>query len=99
MKNTWETKPKKFKKHNGFPIEDLWSLDHWLARELSKRLLAWIDMGPHGYPVNMTYEEWVSQLKLAAESLHNYSIDSDRYFDEGRGAMRWVSDNFEHLWD
>ena len=97
QKNKWDIKPKKFKKKYGFDKRDLWSLDQWLARELSKRLLVWIEIGPHGHPEHMTYEGWIAQLKWAAEELHAYSIDGDH--EQGKIAMYWIANNFYHLWD
>ena len=92
-------KRKKFKKRYGFPPEDLWSLDVWLARELSKRMLVWVEIGPHTHPMNRTHDGWVTELKYNAEALHNYALDADKYFDEGLLAMRWVAVNFPQLWD
>ncbi len=95
-------KQKAFKKKYGFDPTDIWSLDAWLARELSKRIYAWLEVGVMSHPADMTPEEWDSQLRAAADGLRAY-CDEDYYDEEsaqsGVKAMQWITDNFIHLWD
>lgn len=92
-------KEKKFKKKYGFPVKDIYSLDSWLARELSKRIYAWLEVGVMSYPPNLTPEEWEKQLRACADGLHKYASDYPEGMKDGEVAMQWVADNFVGLWD
>lgn len=102
-KDKFDKKKDKFKKEYGFPVEDLWAINHWLSGALSKRLLVWVKSGVMSYPVGMTPEEWEGQVRTAGEALKKYHDEDgtmDKDINENAvAAMQWVTDNWHDLWD
>lgn len=92
-------KPKKFKKKYGFSVEDIYALDYWIARELSLRLLAWLEEGVNSYPPDYTYEQWVEEIKMVADYLYNYTNDDEEIINNAKVAMMWIAVNLNRLWD
>lgn len=81
-----------------FDPHDLYGgLDKWLAHELSRRILAWVEVGV------MNDDDWIEELKTAGEALREYAKPQIRITDtvhkNARDAMFWIAENFGVLWD
>ncbi len=92
-----------FQLKNGFDPRDCWNLDKSLAAWLAPRLKH-LSETSHGFsPQYESFEAWASQLSGTAAVLQKYG-DADFYDDEVnydavQDAIKWVADNFLHLWD
>lgn len=89
----------------GYDDDQIYNIDNWLTRELSKRLFEWVEIGINSYPADRTFEQWEAEVLKAAEGLRDYDMmwedieKVDERSQAGLDAMKWVADNLIHLWD
>lgn len=82
--------------------QELWSLDHTLAKLLLPYLIAFRKMKKYGYPSQITSKEWnqildkmIYSMKMIKEDDLN-SFKNQRKVQEGLDLFsKW----FRHLWD
>lgn len=85
----------------GWDDTALWSLDHHLTKTLGTQLQRMAETA-HGYPDNMTYEQWTSELRRHGQALAAYAaaetLDYDSVYPPVREALQWVTDHLGSLW-
>jgi len=87
----------------GFDDTELWNLDFTIARFVLPRLKAFKTMG-HGYPGNLTFDEWNTILDKMIFSFE-YAANDDKLFGDSEfhetvnEGMQYFADYFFHLWD
>ena len=86
----------------GYSSEDLWSFDTYIAGVIGHALIQLADT-THGYPMNMTEEEWDTFLRHHGAILISYSDDKfdggGELYDRTITSMHAVSEMFGALWD
>lgn len=94
----------------GWDDRSVWSLDTHLARTLSAQLthLAETTHTWPGTPEYPTPETWDQALRNNADVLRVYADNAftepdgpllEQQYRAAQDAIRWVADNFGHLWD
>jgi hypothetical protein len=84
---------------------ELWNLDHTIAKFISEHLRAFVANG-HGYPAEMTFEQWHAKLDGIATRLERYMDRLDLEMDQelevvraGQEAMHELAEILPALWD
>lgn len=95
----------------GYGHRDLWSYDHYLAKQIAKATRELADIA-HGYPTEFQevygdergLQEWQKYLRDIADDLEGYTDwDSHRKsndsYEKGVAAMQRLATKFGSLWD
>jgi len=86
----------------GWADRDVWSLDSYLAKLIGSSIASLRNHG-HGYPSDITLEQWDDVLTRISEPLlayHKHWDDYDnRYIEEAQQALRLLAEHFPSCWD
>lgn len=91
----------------GYSTRDLWSFDTFIAAVVADACENLRDNG-HGYPCEMTVDEWNDVLTRIAEPLKVWAdekfttltFDEEmKRYEKAREAMRLFADNLGSMWD
>lgn len=85
----------------GWAPSDTWSLDQHLCRILGEMLEHLADH-THGWPQSdefPQFADWHTALQRTAEMLLRYEPDDPDAVTNAQGALEWVAEHLQSLWD
>lgn len=82
----------------GYTDNEVWMIDVFLCQRLGSMLALHAD-GARNYPADKTYDEWIGELRSAADGLLAFDPDDADCVRGAQDALHWVADNLTRLWD
>ena len=76
----------------------VWSLDPRRCEHLGSMLARHVDEA-RNHPPELTFGEWIDQLRTASEGLLGYDPEDAEQVAAARLAVHWAADNLVDLWD